>query len=318
MVDKRSDIWAFGCVLYEMLSGRLAFQGATVSDTIVDVLEREPDWQALPPSTPAPVRDLVRRCLQKEANRRLRDIGDARIELDEVLKAWDSTGEPSGTPPLLPLPRGRRRAIAVVAAAGLGLAGAAAVLWRIESRRDGTAPAAPTHTQVTFSGTVREAAISPDGRSIAYVSEEGDTRRLMIRDLSGGPPLEVSRGAVSSPRWSPDGSRLAYAAAGIFVVSRYGGEARFTAGASSPGKAEWAAGKGHCRVCDHTDAARRTGFEGLWRSKTVCRADQGSASRDSRHVGVGAAAVRGWARHAPHGIPAGPRPARLSCRGRRE
>ena len=84
LVDKRTDIWAFGCVLYELLTARRAFGGETVSDTIVAVLDREPDWQRLSPSTPDKVLELLRRCLQKDPQQRLRDIGDARIELEEL------------------------------------------------------------------------------------------------------------------------------------------------------------------------------------------------------------------------------------------
>ena len=83
VVDKRADIWAFGCVLYEMLTGRVAFAGETVSDTIGKILEREPDWAALPPTTPAIIRRLLRRCLAKDPKQRLRDIGDVRIEIDD-------------------------------------------------------------------------------------------------------------------------------------------------------------------------------------------------------------------------------------------
>jgi serine/threonine protein kinase len=83
-VDKRGDIWAFGCVLYEMLTGRLAFRGETVSDTLVRILEREPDWTTLPAATPVPIRRVLRRCLAKDPKRRLRDIGDVRLEIDAV------------------------------------------------------------------------------------------------------------------------------------------------------------------------------------------------------------------------------------------
>src|SRR6202035_570427 len=93
-VDKRTDIWAFGCVLYEMLTGKQTFRGETVSDTIAAVLEREPDWQVLPPATPAKIRDLLRRCLQKDSQHRLRDIGDARIEIEEA-SAAPAMGEPT-------------------------------------------------------------------------------------------------------------------------------------------------------------------------------------------------------------------------------
>ncbi len=86
-VDKRTDIWAFGCVLYEMVTARPAFAGETASDTIAAVLEREPDWSGLPAHTPAGIRRLLQRCLEKDPKRRLRDIGDARLEIEEALDA---------------------------------------------------------------------------------------------------------------------------------------------------------------------------------------------------------------------------------------
>src|SRR5262249_3125584 len=84
-VDKRTDIWAFGCVLYEMLTGRAVFSGSTVSDTLAAVLEREPDWTPLSNAMPAAIHPLLRRCLEKNSNLRLHDIADARIEIDEAL-----------------------------------------------------------------------------------------------------------------------------------------------------------------------------------------------------------------------------------------
>jgi serine/threonine-protein kinase len=86
-VDRQTDIWAFGCVLYELLGGRPAFRGDTLSDTIVAILDREPDWQEVPDTTPPGIRRLLRRCLEKDVQRRLRDIGDARLELQEALQA---------------------------------------------------------------------------------------------------------------------------------------------------------------------------------------------------------------------------------------
>ena len=84
-VDKRADIWAFGCVLYEMLTGTRAFEGDDVSDTLAFIITKEPDWTALPADTPAPIRKLLRRCLEKDRKRRLADIADARLEIDEAL-----------------------------------------------------------------------------------------------------------------------------------------------------------------------------------------------------------------------------------------
>jgi len=94
-VDKRTDIWAFGCVLYELMTGKRAFRGETTQDTIAAVLEHDPDWQALPPLTPARTCDLLRRCLEKDPQRRLRDIGDVRIEIEEA-SAVPAMGEPTG------------------------------------------------------------------------------------------------------------------------------------------------------------------------------------------------------------------------------
>src|SRR5215467_4814370 len=93
-VTKQTDIWAFGCVLYELLTGKQAFHGETLTDTIVAVLELEPDGQALAPTTPTAVRALLRRCLQKDKDRRFRDIGDARIEIEEALAAATSHTTP--------------------------------------------------------------------------------------------------------------------------------------------------------------------------------------------------------------------------------
>ena len=83
-VDKRADIWAFGCVLFEMLTGRVAFAGETASDTIANILEHEPEWSALPAATPVAIRRLLFRCLAKDSKQRLRDVGDVRIEIDAI------------------------------------------------------------------------------------------------------------------------------------------------------------------------------------------------------------------------------------------
>jgi len=123
-IDKRTDIWAFGCVLYEMLTGRKAFTGESVPDTLAAIFEAEPDWGALPPRVPGRVRELLRRCIQKDPNKRLRDAGDARIELDDSVSA--ATLELPETSER----RFRRRRFGWAAAAVLLAAVAAALLLR--------------------------------------------------------------------------------------------------------------------------------------------------------------------------------------------
>ena len=138
-VDKRTDIWAFGCVLYEMLTARPAFRGETVSDTIAAILEREPDWSALPAQTPASIRRLLQRCLEKDPKRRLRDIGDARLEIEEALGASVSSGS-GGSPSA----RADRLKPAAVRPDSRGGPRPVRVCWSSEARRRGSCSARST------------------------------------------------------------------------------------------------------------------------------------------------------------------------------
>ncbi len=122
-VDKRSDIWSFGCILFEMLSGRRAFTGETVSDVLAAILAAEPDWAALPAETPARIRELLSRCLQKDVSRRLRDIGDARMEIDQCLAEREGESPPAERA-VRPAPRWHLAAVAAVASVL-----AAAAIW---------------------------------------------------------------------------------------------------------------------------------------------------------------------------------------------
>ncbi len=131
-IDKRTDIWAFGCVLYEMLTCRKAFAGETVPDTLGLIFEADPDWGALPAKTPAGVKELLRRCIQKDPNRRLRDIGDARIELDDSI-----SGQTHELPEAGPWRQRRSRHRIAIAAAAAGLASiAVAGYFLLRSRPD--------------------------------------------------------------------------------------------------------------------------------------------------------------------------------------
>ena len=134
-VDKRTDIWAFGCVLFEMLAGRTPFAGETMSDVIAAILEREPDWEALPPRTPPRIRQLLGRCLDKDHRHRLRDIGDARLELRETLAAAAPTDPRTRT-------RGRHVSRRLVAATvGTAILAAAAVWVGTQRYRQASPPA---------------------------------------------------------------------------------------------------------------------------------------------------------------------------------
>jgi serine/threonine protein kinase len=131
-VDKRTDIWAFGCVLFELLTGRAAFARGTFMDTLAAIVEREPAWDDVPPNTPAVVGRLLRRCLEKDPRRRLRDAGDARLDLEEALKSQPL----QGSAPMLAARISRRTAIGTLAGAAAGTAAGMLVVGRYRS--DGT------------------------------------------------------------------------------------------------------------------------------------------------------------------------------------
>jgi eukaryotic-like serine/threonine-protein kinase len=204
-VDKRTDIWAFGCVLYEMLTGRRAFPGDTISDTIAAVLEREPDWQALPSATPDKVRDLLRRCLRKDPHSRLRDIGDARLDIDDAQGA-EATGQPATQIV------SHRERLAWMAAAVLAAAAVAALVWA--GRPEGSMPVAPEmRVEITTPPTsdLVSMEISPDGQRIVFVATFEGRPRLWLRRLDTvlARPLPGTD-LAALPFWSPDGRSIGF------------------------------------------------------------------------------------------------------------
>jgi serine/threonine protein kinase len=207
-VDKRTDIWAFGCLLFEMLAGCRAFGGETVSGTRSAVIEREPDWTALPPATPHAIGRLLRRCLDKNPHHRLHDIADARIEIDEILAAADAEPQPETSS------RGRWR-VATVAALSALSAGSIALGWWL---RDAVVPGTPTvpvsrSTWTLPGGLALDSppVVSPDGRHVAFTAVDGSSRRLFVRPFSSleGRAIPGTEGA-RHPFWSPDGRSRAY------------------------------------------------------------------------------------------------------------
>jgi eukaryotic-like serine/threonine-protein kinase len=206
-VDKRTDIWAFGVVLYEMLTGRRGFDGASTAEVLSNVLKTEPDWNALPPHTPSTVRWLLRQCLHKERSRRLRDIGDARLVIEGVVaESEDASGQgrPTPAPPL------RERLLWAALVVIVAVGAAAAWTWRRadavgdEVRLEITAP--PTTEPTSL-------AISPDGKTVVFVGISDGQPRLWVRSLAAvtARPLPGTENATS-PFWSPDGRSVGFAA----------------------------------------------------------------------------------------------------------
>jgi eukaryotic-like serine/threonine-protein kinase len=211
--DKRADIWALGCVLYEMVTGLRAFSGEDVAETLAHILTQEPDWTALPASTPAPIRRLLRRCLEKDRRRRLADAADARLEIDEALA---SSGDAS-TISLRVQKAAWVRALpwAVVGLLGTGLA-LVLVLWAPWRQ---TAPLGVTRTTITLSaaaaltqsGFGRDIALSRDGRRLVYSGNNGT--QLFVRALDALEPVAIATGTSGAglPFLSSDGQWVGFA-----------------------------------------------------------------------------------------------------------
>ena len=175
-VDRRTDVWAFGCVLFELLSGHRAFAGTTSSDVLVAVLEHDPEWSRLPASTPASLQRLLNRCLTKDPRRRLRDIGDALLELDDVSNGSTASGSPAAVDHST-----LRRWQAVAAACGaLLLAAGSWIVWRPVASAPPQESARftlsfPDEAPMSIIGglDIGQVAISPDGARIAYPTPRG-------------------------------------------------------------------------------------------------------------------------------------------------
>jgi len=236
-VDKRTDIWAFGCVLYELLTGRRAFQGETTTDVLAAIVHREPDWDALPAQLPPAIRRILRRCLQKDPNERWHDVADARLEIADVQRGGadpESAASPrSGA--------GRERRLwASALIVSLALAAAMAV-WGLRSspgspelRLDIITP--PTTDPISL-------AISPDGQKVVFVATSDGRQRLWLRALDSGSvrPWPGTDGAFY-PFWSPDNRSVGFFADGkVKRVDVDSGLVRALANAPNPLGGAWTA-----------------------------------------------------------------------------
>jgi Tol biopolymer transport system component len=240
VVDRRTDIFAFGCVLYEMLAGRAAFRGETLAEILASVLKTEPDWSLLPPGASGNVTRLLQRCLQKDARGRLRDIGDARLEIEDALNVPGAT---SGIR-TLPTPTISARA-QWPRVLGLLAAGAAAGAIAILSVKTGPrAPAlAPGHFAITLPSNETLAgldfpavAIASDGSAVAYVGSRGGQSQLFVRPMNSleSTPIDGATNAIA-PFFSPDGRWLAFFADGQLKKIPTAGGAAVTLAQASVG-----------------------------------------------------------------------------------
>jgi serine/threonine-protein kinase len=243
--DKRSDIWAFGCVLFEMLAAKRAFDGEDVSDTLAAIIKGEPDWSALPPSTYPPVVTMLRACLIGDRRRRISDIATVMYVLDHYADAATPPGAAAGTPAL-------RRLLRTAAAAGVALVVISAVVgyavWTLKPSptlhvtRFGIATSAAN--ALTLSGIDRDVAITPDGLRIVY----GGNNQLLVRPLEQLEPTVLtsfgSPSGVGNPRSifiSPDGQWVGFfTGPAMQKVPITGGPAvRITATDGQPRGATW-------------------------------------------------------------------------------
>lgn len=229
-VDKRADIWAFGVIVFEMLTGKQMFAGETVSDTLAAVLREDVPWASLPPGTPPALRRVLERCLQKDPKRRLRDIGDAKLDIDDAMAGKDAVLTPSTPAPIDPsADRFPWRALAVVAS----LAAVAVAAWALA--QPAAAPAADsTFLQLTdAAGEESVPAMSPDGTTVVFASRARGSWDLYAQRVGGRTPVLIAGDPArdeKGPAFSPDGQRIAFHEAdedgGIFVAGATGESVR--------------------------------------------------------------------------------------------
>src|SRR5688572_15540608 len=282
-VDRRADIWAFGCVLYEMLTGRRAFEGDEVTDTLAGILRGEPSWDALPASTPRSIQRLVRRCLQKDPRERLQAIGDARLEIADALRGpTQETAMPASSASrasrLVPVAAASVITAIVVGAAAWTLKPAPTDVERRVTRSliaadpfNQRPPAQPGLSQAPIPRPDRTAiALSPDGRTLVFrahgynISPDGRNQTaLFVRPLDSltARPIVTTTGG-DSPFFSPDGAWIGYVDGGeLRRVSSTAGEATATTITTLPNRRQRITG---ASWADEGFIVFAT-FDGVWR-----------------------------------------------------
>jgi eukaryotic-like serine/threonine-protein kinase len=256
--DRRADVWAFGVLLFEMLAGRAAFGGESLSHVLAAVLKDEPPWSELPPGLPARLRELLRRCLRKPQRHRLQAIGDARVALEELLAGREDP-EPASTPASPPQ---RWSSALPWAMAALAAAGMLAMLVMLLARAAPPA-GAPTLRRLTIAGISvspsSSVAISPDGREIIAYDIRPGSPRLLRRRLDGFEvqPLPSGQNAFN-PFFSPDGASVGFISDGQLCVAPLEGTGRRCL-AAADGFATGAWGRDGTIVVSHTPQGEEAG-----------------------------------------------------------
>jgi len=229
-LDKRTDIWSFGCVLYEMLTGGRLFDGESSSDIIAKILERDPDFSALPVKVPLRVRELLKHALEKNPRRRLRDIGDAVLELDTSVsnREWSTTAMTvaAASPRAFWRRVGRLAALAAV----FLLVANAGRQWGRQSAPRSAGNKSAKFTKLTdMQGMESLPSLSPDGKTVVYVAKDGDDLDIFALRVGGLNPVNLTRNCAKNdtqPAFSPDGARVAFRSerdgGGLFVMEATG------------------------------------------------------------------------------------------------
>jgi Tol biopolymer transport system component len=261
-IDQRTDVWAFGCVLFEMLAGHPVFARASIADTLRAVVQDEPEWARLP-RVPTALRRLLEKCLARDPRRRLRSIADALFDLDEA----------SGTPAEVAVPKRGKRVVWAAAAAGVCVCGAiAGALFRPSDNTPGAAATPQLLPVTTDRGAERKPSISPDGSHVAFVwnGERQDNPDIYVRGLPSGPTVQLTTTNPQRedlPVWSPDGNEIAFVrglqplgVGQVVVVKWLGGAERVIAENIQEGTLDWSS-DGRSLICS---AAPDGEPAGLW------------------------------------------------------
>ena len=249
-IDKRTDIWAFGCVLFELLTGKKAFSGETVSDTLASIIKSEPEWDLLPHETSGAIRELIERCLEKDTKRRLRDIGEARIAIEKAL----AEPIPAGRPTVLAVAPRRSTWTQVLPWALAGLLSLILIGLASGRLRRSTLSTPPRAVRFSFSLTLPSGtdlsdlsgsvlqlvSASPDGSRLAYIASGGKSTKLYVRDLDRveARPIAGTDDAIT-PFFSPDGQWIGFFADGKLKKVAVAGGPVLTLADATPGVGTW-------------------------------------------------------------------------------